>query len=344
MKNIAFYDVKPYDKMYFEDLAPLYGFNIRYFESKLHEHSAVLSQGCDGVIAFVNDSADKKTVESLDSLGVKVLALRSAGYNNVDLKAAYGKIHVLRVPAYSPYAVAEHTVALLLALNRKIHRAYNRTREHNFALSGLTGFDLYGKTVGVIGTGRIGKVFIDICKGFGMKVIAYDLFPDKNSEIDYVSLDELYKSSDIISLHCPLTKDTKHIIGERALSLMKDGVYILNTSRGALIDTEALLTAIKNKKVGAVGLDVYEEEEDFFFEDFSGEILEDDTLLRILSMPNVLVTGHQAFLTKEALENIAKVTLQNLKDFFDGKALKNEVCYRCEKYGTCTQTHEERCF
>ncbi|NLA72453.1 MAG: 2-hydroxyacid dehydrogenase [Clostridiales bacterium] len=344
MKDIAFYDVKPYDKMYFDALSPLYGFNLRCFESKLHEHSAVLSQGCDGVIAFVNDSADRKTIEKLHSFGIKVMALRSAGYNNVDLKAAFGKIHILRVPAYSPYAVGEHTAALLLALNRKIHRAYNRTREHNFALSGLTGFDLYGKTVGVIGTGRIGRVFIDICKGFGMKVLSYDLFPDENAGIDYVSLSELYKRSDIISLHCPLTKDTKHIINEHALSLMKDGVYILNTSRGALIDTEALLTAIKNKKVGAVGLDVYEEEEDFFFEDFSGEILEDDTLLRLLSMPNVLVTGHQAFLTKEALENIAKETLQNLKDFFDGKPLKNEVCYRCEKYGTCIQNHEQRCF
>lgn len=344
MTEIAFYDVKPYDRTFFDAFSTEFGFKLKYIESKLNEDSAVMAEGCGGVVAFVNDSIDKNTVLKLHSLGVRVLALRSAGYNNVDLKAAFGKIHVVRVPAYSPYAVAEHAMSLLLTLNRKTHRAFNRTREHNFALSGLMGFDLHGKTAGVIGTGKIGRVFIDICKGFGMKILAYDPFPIKEADVNYVTLDELYKSSDIISLHCPLTKDTHHIINYEALSLMRDGVYIINTSRGALIDTEALLDAIRNRKVGGVGLDVYEEEEEFFFEDFSDEVLKDDTLLRILSMPNVIVTGHQAFLTREALENIARTTLGNLRDYFDGNTLKNEVCYRCEKRDTCDKSHKEHCF
>lgn len=344
MKNIAFFDTKPYDKTYFDALSPEYGFNLKYIESKLNSHSAVMAEGYDGVVAFVNDSADEQTILKLDSLGIHVLAMRSAGYNNVDFKAAYGKVHVLRVPAYSPYAVAEHAAALLLTLNRKTHRAYNRTREHNFTLSGLIGFDLHGKTAGVVGTGKIGRVFIDICKGFGLNVIAYDPFPAKDSGITYVPLDELFARSDIISLHCPLTKDTHHIVDARALSLMKEGVYIINTSRGALIDAEALIDAIKDHRVGAVGLDVYEEEADVFFEDFSGEILEDDTLARLLSMPNVIVTGHQAFLTKEALENIARTTLENLKAYFNGDALKNEICYQCLQYGSCDHSHNKRCF
>ena len=295
-----------------------------------------MAEGCDGVVAFVNDTVDAGTLARLDGMGIHVLALRSAGYNNVDFKAAFGHVHVLRVPAYSPYAVAEHAIALLLALNRKIHRAYNRTRDYNFSLSGLTGFDLHGKTAGVIGTGRIGRVFIDICRGFGMHVIAYDPFPAVDSGIDYVTLDELLSRSDVISLHCPLTKDTHHIIGARAFALVKEGVYIINTSRGALIDSEALTEAVKSRRVGAVGLDVYEEEADFFFED--------DTLARLLSMPNVLVTGHQAFLTREALENIARTTMENLKAYFEGAPLFNEVCYQCEKANSCDRSHEKRCF
>ncbi len=344
MKKIAFYDVKPYDKINFDPLSLEYGFEMKYIESKLNVQSAVMAEGCDGVVAFVNDTADEKTLLKLDAMGIHVLAMRSAGYNNVDIKAAFECVHVLRVPAYSPYAVAEHAAALLLTLNRKIHRSYNRTREYNFALSGLIGFDLRGKTVGVIGTGKIGRVFIDICRGFGMNIVAYDPFPAKDSGIEYVPLDELITRSDIISLHCPLTKETHHLIDARALSLMKTGVYLINTSRGALIDTEALIEAIKDHHVGAVGLDVYEEETEVFFEDFSGEVLEDDTLARLLSMPNVIVTGHQAFLTKEALENIARTTLDNLKAYFDGAELKNEVCYRCAQFGNCDQTHQKRCF
>lgn len=344
MRKIAFYDTKPYDKTYFDALAKDYDFEFKYIESRLNAESAVMAEGCDGVVAFVNDSADENTILKLESYGIHVLAMRSAGYNNVDFKTAYNRIHVLRVPAYSPYAVAEHAMSLLLTLNRKIHRAYNRTREYNFSLAGLIGFDLHGKTVGVIGTGRIGRVFIDICRGFGLQVIAYDLFPAKESGIEYVSLEELFSRSDIISLHCPLTKETHHIIDANALSQMKEGMFLINTSRGALVDADALLESIKNNRIGAVGLDVYEEEAELFFEDFSGEILKDDTLARLLSMPNVIITSHQAFLTREALENIARTTLDNLKDYFDGSALKNEVCYQCTKLGTCDQAHSKRCF
>ena len=262
-----------------------------------------------------------------------MLALRCAGFNNVDLKHAFGKNHVLRVPAYSPYAVAEHAIALLLTSIRRIHKAYIRSKDFNFSLSGLTGFDLHGKTVGVIGTGRIGRVFIDICRGFGMKVLAYDKFPaeglDNGDTVKYVELNELFASSDIISLHCPLTEDTHHIINEDALNQCKRGVVLLNTSRGALVDAEALLAGIKSRKVGAACLDVYEEESDLFFEDNSGHIVEDDTLARLISMPNVIVTSHQAFLTEEALENIAETTVKNIVGFFETKQCANEVCHHC---------------
>jgi D-lactate dehydrogenase len=248
--------------------------------------------------------------------------LRFAGFNHVDMKYAYGKLHVLRVPAYSPYAVAEHAIALLLTSVRRIHKAYIRSKDFNFSLTGLTGFDLHGKTVGVIGTGKIGKVFMNICRGFGMKILAYDKFPDRNLEKDgsirYVSMDELLQNSDIISLHCPLTEETYHVIDEKALNLCKKGVILLNTSRGALVDAEALLNGIKSRKVGAACLDVYEEESEWFFEDNSGHIMEDDTLARLISMPNVIVTSHQAFLTREALDNIASTTVSNLTRFFAG--------------------------
>ncbi len=344
MKKIAFFDAKPYDKLWFDKLKESYDFKIKYYENKLNEDTAAMAAGSDAVVAFVNDDINASVVDTFYRNGIRIIALRSAGYNNVDFKAAFEKINVVRVPAYSPYAVAEHAMALLLTLNRKTHRAYNRTRDYNFSLNGLTGFDLYGKTIGVIGTGKIGQVFIDICKGFGMQVIAYDPFPAQGKGIDYVSVEELCSRADIISLHCPLTKDTHHLINAETLSKMRDGVVIINTSRGALIDSEALVEAIKSKKVGAAGLDVYEEESELFFEDFSNTIIQDDVLARLVSMPNVIVTSHQAFLTNEALHNIAETTLDNLKAFFDGAELKNEICYQCDKAPSCNFKHTKRCF
>lgn len=326
MIKICFYDTKPYDKIYFEELSKNYDFEIDYLESKLNHKTAILSNGYDAVVAFVNDTIDSKTIDILYNNGVKMIAMRCAGYNNVDFKAATGKIHVVRVPAYSPYAVAEHAMALLLTLNRKTNKAYVRTRDFNFSLNGLVGFDLHGKTMGVVGTGKIGKVFVDICRGFGLKVIAYDPYPDKDSDIQYVEFDELCKESDIISLHCPLTKETLHMIDSKSIDNMKKGVYIINTSRGALIDSEDLLNAIKDEKIGGAALDVYEEETEFFYEDMSYKIIQDDVLSRIISMPNVIVSSHQAFLTKEALYNIADTTLLNLNRFFADNVLENEVC------------------
>ncbi len=333
--RIAFFDTKPYDKPSFDKYGEEFGIEFKYFETKLNRDTVDLAQGFDGVCVFVNDTVNAPVIDRLCEMGVGVIALRCAGFNNVDVKHAFGKIHVLRVPAYSPYAVAEHTMALLLTSIRRIHKAYIRSRDFNFSLSGLTGFDLHGKTVGVIGTGRIGRVFIDICRGFGMKVIAYDKFPSKDTEAEYVELDEIFKRSDIISLHCPLTEDTHHIIDSAALEKCKKGVVLLNTSRGALVDAEALLSAIKARKVGAACLDVYEEESDLFFEDNSGHILEDDTLARLISMPNVIVTSHQAFLTEEALENIAETTVKNIKGFFERGQCENELCYKGGKTDDC---------
>ncbi len=330
--KIAFFDTKPYDKPSFEKYGEQYGVTFKYFETKLNEDTVDLAQGYDGVCVFVNDTVNAAVIDRLAEMGVSVLALRCAGFNNVDMKHAYGKLHVLRVPAYSPFAVAEHTMALLLTSIRRIHKAYIRSRDYNFSLSGLTGFDLHGKTVGVIGTGRIGRVFIDICRGFGMNVLAYDKYPanglDNGETVRYVTLEELFQNSDIISLHCPLTEDTHHVINASALDLCKRGVVILNTSRGALVDAEALLAGIKSRKVGAACLDVYEEEADLFFEDNSGHIMEDDTLARLISMPNVIVTSHQAFLTEEALENIAETTVTNIAGFFETHQCPNELCYR----------------
>lgn len=318
MTKIAFFDTKAYDRPSFEAYGHQNGIEFTFFETKLNESTAELANGFDGVCAFVNDTINAKVIDILADRGVKVLALRCAGYNNVDLAHARGKLQVVRVPAYSPYAVAEHTMALLLTSVRRIHKAYNRTREFNFSLNGLAGFDLHGKTVGVIGTGKIGKVFIDICRGFGMKVLAYDKFPspglDNGDTVRYVPLEELLAGSDIISLHCPLTEETYHIIDEAAIETCKKGFILLNTSRGALVDAEALLSGIKSRKVGAACLDVYEEESEVFFEDNSGHILEDDTLARLISMPNVIVTSHQAFLTEDALDNIAQTTVQNIVD------------------------------
>lgn len=343
--KIAFFDTKPYDKPSFDKYGKEYGVEFKYFETKLNEDTVDLAHGFDGVCAFVNDTVNAKVIDKLCDMGIKTVALRCAGFNNVDMKHAFGRIHVLRVPAYSPYAVAEHTMALLLTSIRRIHKAYIRTKDFNFSLSNLTGFDLHGKTVGVIGTGRIGRVFIDICRGFGMKVLAYDKFPanglDNGDTVKYVELDELFKKSDIISLHCPLTEDTHHIIDETALEKCKRGVVILNTSRGALVDAEALLQGIKSRKVGAACLDVYEEESDLFFEDNSGHIMEDDTLARLISMPNVLVTSHQAFLTEEALENIAETTVKNIVQLFETNQCPNELCYRG---GSAEDCKDGKCF
>lgn len=327
--KIAFFDAKSYDKPSFEQYGQAAGIKFKYFEAKLNEDTASLARGYDGVCVFVNDTVNSAVIDTLYLSGVKFIALRCAGFNNVDLKAAEGKLRVVRVPAYSPYAVAEHTMAMLLTSVRRIHKAYIRTRDFNFSLSGMTGFDLHGKTVGVVGTGRIGRVFIDICRGFGMKVLAYDKFPfpelDNGDTVRYVSLEDLFRESDIISLHCPLTEETYHIINSDSLELCKKGVVILNTSRGALVDAEALLAGIKSRKIGAACLDVYEEESEFFFEDFSGHILEDDILARLISMPNVIVSSHQAFLTEEALTNIAETTVNNLLSLANEGRCDNEL-------------------
>ena len=345
MIKVAFYDAKEYDKSSFEKYGAQHDMQFRFFETKLNEDTVDLSKGSDAVCVFVNDSVTAEVIEKLYEYGVRILALRSAGYNNVDVKAAFGKVHVVHVPAYSPYAVAEHAMALLLTSIRRIHKAYNRTREFNFSLSGLTGFDLHGKTVGVIGTGKIGRIFIDICRGFGMKIIAYDAFPAENSGIEYVELDELFQRSDIISLHCPLTEQTRHLIGENAIGKMKKGVVIVNTSRGGLIDAEALLKGIKERKIGAACLDVYEEEADIFFEDRSGHILDDELLSRLISMPNVIVTSHQAFLTEDALNNIAETTVRNILSYFENDGIcDNELCYRCGNIDKCRKERQERCF
>lgn len=328
MIKLAFFDTKPYDKKWFDKFNKNY--EIIYFESKLNPHTAGLAAGCEAVCAFVNDTIDKSVIETLCKCGVKVLAMRSAGYSNIDFKAAYGKLTVLRVPAYSPHAVAEHAMALLQTLNRKIHKAYIRTRDYNFSLNRLSGIDLYGKTAGVIGTGKIGRAFIDICRGYGMKVLAYDLFPAKDTDIEYVDLDRLLKESDVISLHCPLTDKTDHILDRTAFEKMKKGVFIINTSRGALIESQALLDALNSEKVRGAGLDVYEEEGDLFFEDYSGKVVKDELLALLVAHTNVIITSHQGFLTEEALQNIAQTTLNNLDEFFEGKPLTNEVCYRCD--------------
>ncbi len=328
--KIAFFDAKPYDKPSFDKYGKENDIKFKYFETKLNEDTVELASGYDGVCVFVNDTVNAAVIDRLAELDVRIVALRCAGFNNVDIKHADGKIAVVRVPAYSPYAVAEHTMAMLLTSIRRIHKAYIRTRDFNFSLSGMTGFDLYGKTVGVIGTGRIGRVFINICRGFGMRVLAYDKYPvaglENGDTIKYAELDELFRESDIISLHCPLTEDTYHIISAEAIEKCKKGIVILNTSRGALVDAEALLAGIKSRKVGAACLDVYEEESDFFFEDFSGHILEDDTLARLISMPNVIVSSHQAFLTEEALANIASTTICNIKQILSGEACENALC------------------
>ena len=342
--KIAFFDTKSYDKESFNSVNKDNDVKYKFFEAKLNEDTVGLAKGYDGVCVFVNDTVNAFVIDKLYEYGIKFIALRCAGFNNVDVKYAYNKIHIFHVPAYSPYAVAEHAMAMLLTSIRRIHKSYIRTRDFNFSLNNLTGFDLHGKTVGVVGTGKIGRVFMDICHGFGMKVIAYDKFPIKDSGIDYVELNDLFARSDIISLHCPLTEETFHILNEDTINKLKKGVVIINTSRGALIDAEALLEGIKSRKIGAACLDVYEEESDVFFEDFSGHIIEDDILARLISMPNVIVTSHQAFLTQEALENIADTTLKNIAEFTENGVCENELCYHCGNIESCKKTRQKRCF
>lgn len=327
--KIAFFGAKPYDIASFDKVNEKYNYDIRYYKGHLNPNNVVLTQDTDVVCIFVNDTADAAVIDAMVDNGVKLLALRCAGFNNVDLKAAKGKLPVVRVPAYSPYAVAEYSLALMLSLNRKIHRAYWRTRDGNFSLNGLMGFDMHGKTIGIIGTGKIAKILIRLLKGFGMRILAYDLYPDMKfageEGISYVSLDELYRESDIISLHCPLTDQTKYMIDKDSIDKMKEGVMIINTGRGQLINTNDLIEGLKEKKIAAAGLDVYEEEGEYFYEDKSDKIINDDVLARLLSFNNVIVTSHQAFFTKEALHNIAETTLQNIEDFRCHRPLVNEV-------------------
>jgi D-lactate dehydrogenase len=349
MKNIkiAFFDTKPYDHEFFDKVNDKYGFPIKYFKGHLNHDTAELTQGYRVVCAFVNDILDKKVIGTLGQNGIKLIAMRCAGYNNVDLDAAYKNIHVVRVPAYSPYAVAEHATALMISLNRKTHKAYYRTRDGNFAINGLLGFDMHGKTAGIIGTGKIGRCLVPILKGFGMNVYVYDTSPDeayaKALGIRYVTLSELYRSSDIISLHCPLTPETNYMINEESIDQMKDGVMIINTGRGKLIKTQALIDALKSGKIGAAGLDVYEEENEYFFEDYSSTVISDDVLARLMTFPNVLITSHQGFFTREALTNIAETTLNNIVEFYNGGYLQNEICYRCE-IDECKKKSRKRCF
>ena len=343
--KVAFFDTKPYDRPAFEKLCAEKGIDVTFYESRLEPNTIPLAKGADAVCVFVNDAVNAEVIDGLHSLGVKAVALRCAGYNSVDIRRAYGKVHVVHVPAYSPYAVAEHTMALLLTSVRRIHKAYNRTREFNFSLVNLTGFDLHGKTVGIIGTGKIGRIFGDICRGFGMRVLAYDKFPSQNTGFEYVTLGELLENADIISLHCPLTDETEHMIDGAAIEKMKKGVIILNTSRGKLIDTEALIDGIKSRKIGAACLDVYEEEADIFFNDNSNHIMDDDTLARLISMPNVIVTSHQAFLTEEALANIAETTVKNLEGILSPPGVcENELCYRCGSVESCKNCRNKKCF
>lgn len=327
MKIVCF-STQPYDKEFLDRYNDSFGFEIEYFETQLNQNTANLAAGANAVCIFVNDRADSTTIHLLAKHGVKVIALRCAGFNNVDLEAAkQHNIRVCRVPAYSPEAVAEHAVAMILTLNRKTHKAYNRVREQNFSLNGLLGFDLAGKTVGVVGTGNIGKAFCRIMLGFGCRVLAFDLIADsalEKSGVSFVPLLELMQQSDIISLHCPLNEQTKHLINRQTIEKMKKGVMLINTSRGGLIDTKVVIAALKSKHVGYLGIDVYEQEEHLFFRDLSASIIEDDMIQRLMSFPNVLVTAHQAFFTNEALTQITLTTLRHVKELLEGNNLSEK--------------------
>lgn len=323
--KIAFYSTKPYDRIWFEPLAKEYGFSLHFMEVPCNEETVFMAAGYDAICIFVNDYVNKQMIDKLYDMKVKAILLRSAGYNHVDIKAAEDKIAVLRVPSYSPEAVAEYAMALLLSVNRFTHKAYGRTRDFNMSINGLMGRDLHNKTAGIIGTGKIGQAMIRILEGFGMSVLAYDPYPVKGLEVEYVSLDELIKKADVISLHCPLTKETKHLINKKTISKMKDNVYLINTSRGALIDTEDLIEGLLNKKFAGVGLDVYEEEEGVFYEDRSNDIMEDDLLARLTTFPNVIITSHMGFFTREAMQSIAVETLENAYALENGLPLINKV-------------------
>lgn len=323
--KIAFYGTKPYDKIWFEPLGKEYGFDIHFIEASCNEETVFMAKGHEAICVFVNDTINAAMIETLYEMNVKAILLRSAGYNHVDVAAAEDKIAVLRVPSYSPEAVAEFAMAMLLTINRLTHKAYNRTREFNMSLQGLMGIDLHDKTAGVIGTGKIGQSMIHILNGFHMEVICYDPYPVEGLEAEYVTLDELFTRADVISLHCPLTVETKHLINKTTIESMKDGVFLVNTSRGGLIDTEALIEGMLRRKFGGVGLDVYEEEEGVFYEDCSGDIILDDNLARLMTFPNVLVTSHMGFFTKEAMQAIAVTTLENAYAVENGLPLVNQV-------------------
>lgn len=330
--KVAVFDAKPYDKDTFNKVNETYGFELNFYKEHLDRSNVVLAGGADAVCIFVNANVDTYVIDKLCEMGVKLIALRCAGFNNVDIAYAAGKIKVVRVPDYSPHAIAEHTLALMLCLNRKVHRAFIRTRDWNFSLNGFMGFDMYGKTVGVVGTGKIGKTVISVLKGLGMNVLAYDLYRDnafaEKNDIKYTTLDEIYANSDVITLHCPLTKETEYLIRDESIAKMKDGVMIINTGRGKLIHTKHLIDGLINQKIGYAGLDVYEEEGAYFYEDCSDSVLTDDVLARLLSFNNVILTSHQAFFTQEAMGNIANTTFENISDFFAGRDLKNEVVYQ----------------
>lgn len=320
--KITFFSTQPYDKTFFRSTNAAFGYELEFHTSALSIINAQLITASAVVCIFVNDTCNADVIRILAERGVRLIALRCAGFNNVDVEAArQAGLQIVRVPAYSPEAVAEHAVALILTLNRKTHKAYNRVREQNFSLNGLLGFDLHGKTVGVIGTGNIGRAFIKIMLGFGCKVMAFDLVANKTVEqwgVEYTDISSILGVADIVSLHCPLTEATRHLINEETLSIMKDGVMLVNTSRGGLIDTKAAIHALKKGKLGALGIDVYEQEEKIFFRDLSGDIIEDDTIQRLMSFPNVIITAHQAFFTKEALTQIAEVTLGNIQNWSEG--------------------------
>lgn len=327
--KIVFFDSKDYDRESFETVNKSFGFETVYYKDRLSLSTVSLANGADAVCVFVNDECDANVIDALVAKGVKLIALRCAGFNNVDLNAAAGRIGVVRVPAYSPHAVAEFAVTLMLALNRKVYRSVQRTRDANFKLDGLLGFDMYGKTAGIIGMGRIAKELIRILRGFGMEVLAYDLHPDmefaEQNGVKIVTLEELYAGSDIISLHCPLTEDTKFLINADSIMNMKYGVIIINTGRGKLIHTEDLIDGLRSHQIGGAALDVYEEEQDYFYEDRSDRMIDDDKLALLLMMPNVIITSHQAFFTREALHNIAVTTLENVKSYMADEPLANEV-------------------
>lgn len=327
--NIAVFSTKPYDRRFLESANRSFGHKLTFFEPRLTRDTATLARGFAAVCIFVNDRVGPKTIATLAEGGTRLIALRCSGFNNVDLRAARDHgIAVVRVPAYSPYAVAEHTIALLLDVNRKIHRAYTRVREGNFALEGLLGFDLHGLTAGIVGTGKIGSVVARILNGFGCRLLAHDR--QENPEcldigVRYVDLDTLLSESDIVTLHCPLTPETHHLIDDAAIDRMKQGVTLINTSRGPLIDTRAIIRGLKEGRIGHLGIDVYEEEADLFFEDLSTKVIQDDIFARLTTFPNVVITGHQAFFTRNALDNIAETTLANVREFAESGACANAV-------------------